>query len=302
MAKSELLKISGVGPKAAKTLEDCGYNTIEKLAKATSDELSQLPGIGKSIAEKIVASAKEFKPTAKVPTAKKPVTKVPTAKKPVTKVPTAKKPTAKKPVTKVLTAKKPTAKKPVTKVLTAKKPAAKKPIAESKDKVIPKPKIPKATPKVVVKKTDPRPSVRQPVAKAPVKKPVVVKTTVSEATRKAIEQGPHTFTIKKKRTKKSKPKRLAKISTTFGVVTRILHDGPGKSKNRSVIMKLFETEIPLAKYLGRRVKINFPNSDKHLIGTITRLHGKSSSLDKTVVVRFSRGVSPHMLNAKGTFL
>ncbi len=287
MAESELLKLSGVGPKAAKTLEDCGYNTIEKLAKATSDELSQLPGIGKSIAEKIVASAKEFKPTAKVPTAKKPVTKVPTAKKPVTKVPTAKKPTAKK---------------PVTKVLTSKKPAAKKPIAESKDKVIPKPKIPKATPKVVVKKTDPRPSVRQPVAKAPVKKPVVVKTTVSEATRKAIEQGTHTFTIKKKRTKKSKPKRLAKISTTFGVVTRILHDGPGKSKNRSVIMKLFETEIPLAKYLGRRVKINFPNSDKPLIGTITRLHGKSSSLDKTVVVRFSRGVSPHMLNAKGTFL
>ncbi len=282
MAESELLKLSGVGPKAAKTLEDCGYNTIEKLAKATSDELSQLPGIGKSIAEKIVASAKEFKP--------------------VTKVPTAKKPTAKKPVTKVLTAKKPAAKKPVTKVLTAKKPAAKKPIAESKDKVIPKPKIPKATPKVVVKKTDPRPSVRQPVAKAPVKKPVVVKTTVSEATRKAIEQGTHTFTIKKKRTKKSKPKRLAKISTTFGVVTRILHDGPGKSKNRSVIMKLFETEIPLAKYLGRRVKINFPNSDKHLIGTITRLHGKSSSLDKTVVVRFSRGVSPHILNAKGTFL
>ena len=292
MAESELLKLSGVGPKAAKTLEDCGYNTIEKLAKATSDELSQLPGIGKASAEKIVASAKEFKPTAKVPTAKKPVTKVPTAKKPVTKVLTAK-----KPVTKVLTAKKPTAKKP-----TAKKPVAKKLIAESKDKVIPKPKIPKATPKVVVKKTDPRPSVRQPVAKAPVKKPVVVKTTVSEATRKAIEQGTHTFTIKKKRTKKSKPKRLAKISTTFGVVTRILHDGPGKSKNRSVIMKLFETEIPLAKYLGRRVKINFPNSDKHLIGTITRLHGKSSSLDKTVVVRFSRGVSPHMLNAKGTFL
>jgi len=277
MAESELLKISGVGPKAAKTLEDCGYNTIEKLAKATSDELSQLPGIGKSSAEKIVASAKEFKPTAKVPTAKKP-----TAKKPVTKVPTAKKPTAKKPVTKI--------------------PTAKKPITESKDKIIPKPKIPKTTPKAVVKKTEPRPSIRQPVAKAPVKKPVAVKPTVSEATRKAIEQGTHTFTIKKKRTKKSKPKRLAKISTTFGVVTRILHDGPGKSKNRSVIMKLFETEIPLAKYLGRRVKINFPNSDKHLIGTITRLHGKSSSLDKTVVVRFSRGVSPHILNAKGTFL
>ncbi|MCG3254889.1 MAG: hypothetical protein KAU62_02290, partial [Candidatus Heimdallarchaeota archaeon] len=178
----------------------------------------------------------------------------------------------------------------------------KKPITESIVKVIPKPKVPKTTPKAVVKKTEPRPSVRQPVAKAPVKKKVAVKTTVSEATRKAIEQGTHIFTIKKNRTKKSKPKRLAKISTTFGVVTRILHDGAGKSKNRTVTMKLYETEIPLEKYLGRRVKVNFPNSDKHLIGTITRLHGKSSSIDKTVVVRFSSGVSPHILTAKGTFL
>jgi len=307
MAESELLKLSGVGSKAAKTLEDCGYNTIEKLAKATTEELSQLPGIGKAIAKKIIASAKETKPatkgpTAKKPTAKKPATKVPTAKKPTakkpaTKVPTAKKPTAKKPATKVPTAKKPTAKKPATKI-----PTAKKPVAESKDKSIPKPKVPKTTPKAVVKKTEPRPSVRQPVAKAPVKKSITVKTTVSEATRKAIEQGTHIFTIKKKRTKKSKPKRLAKISTTFGVVTRILHDGAGKSKNRTVTMKLYETEIPLEKYLGRKVKVNFPNSDKHLIGTITRLHGKSSSVDKSVVVRFSQGVSPHILTARGTFL
>jgi len=266
MAESELLKLSGVGPKAAKTLEDCGYNTIEKLAKATTEELSQLPGIGKAIAEKIIESAKETKPVSKVPTAKKPVTKVPTAKKPVTKVPTAK-----------------------------------KPIAESKDKIITKPKVPKTAPKAVVKKAEPRPSVR-PVTKAPAKKPVAVKPKVSEATRKAIEQGTHTFTIKKKRTKKSKPKRLAKISTTFGVVTRILHDGAGKSKNRTIIMKLYETEIPLEKYLGRKVKVHFPNSERHLIGTITRLHGKSSSLDKTVVVRFSRGVTPHIITARGTFL
>jgi len=266
MAESELLKLSGVGPKAAKTLEDCGYNTIEKLAKATTEELSQLPGIGKAIAEKIIESAKETKPVSKVPTAKKPVSKVPTAKKPVTKVPTAK-----------------------------------KPIAESKDKIIPKPKVPKTAPKAVVKKAEPRPSVR-PVTKAPAKKPVAVKPKVSEATRKAIEQGTHEFTIKKKRTKKSKPKRLAKISTTFGVVTRILHDGAGKSKNRTIIMKLYETEIPLEKYLGRKVKVHFPNSERHLIGTITRLHGKSSSLDKTVVVRFSRGVTPHIITARGTFL
>ncbi|GAH13261.1 unnamed protein product, partial [marine sediment metagenome] len=31
-------------PKAAKTLEDCGYNTIEKIAKAKAEEMAQLPG------------------------------------------------------------------------------------------------------------------------------------------------------------------------------------------------------------------------------------------------------------------
>ena len=67
MAESELLNLTGVGPKAAKTLEDCGYNTIEKITKATADEISQLPGIGKATAEKIIESAKAYKAPADGP-------------------------------------------------------------------------------------------------------------------------------------------------------------------------------------------------------------------------------------------
>ncbi|GAH13260.1 unnamed protein product, partial [marine sediment metagenome] len=44
MVESEISNIKGIGPKAAKTLEDCGYNTIEKIAKAKAEEMAQLPG------------------------------------------------------------------------------------------------------------------------------------------------------------------------------------------------------------------------------------------------------------------
>lgn len=260
MAESELLQLAGVGPKAAKTLEDCGFNTIEKISKATAEEIAGLPGIGLATAEKMIISAKEFKPAAKKPTAKKPTVK-------------------------------------------------------AEEKAIPKPKVPKAAPAVTVKKTEPRPSVKEPVAKAPVtrkppaaKKPVTKKpavkvtTSVSEATRIAIEKATHSVTIKKKRTKKTKPKRLAKLSSTYGIVNGIVHDGAGKSKNRAVIMKLYETEIPIEKYLGRKVKVNLPKSEKHLVGIITKVHGKRASRDNTVVVRFSKGVSPHIITARGTVL
>ncbi|GAH26754.1 unnamed protein product, partial [marine sediment metagenome] len=232
----------------------------------TAEEIAGLPGIGLATAEKMIISAKEFKPAAKIPTAKKPAVK-------------------------------------------------------AEEKAIPKPKVPKAAPAVTVKKTEPRPSVKEPVAKAPVtrkppvakkpsaaKKPVTKKTavkvtsTVSEATKKAIEKATHTFTIKQKRTKKTKPKKLAKLSSTYGIVNCIVHDGAGKSKNRAVIMKLYETEIPIEKYLGRKVKVNLPKSEKHLVGTITKVHGKRASRDNTVVVHFSKGVSPHIITARGIVL
>ena len=248
MAESELLNLAGVGPKSAKTLEDCGYNTIEKIAKAKADELSQLPGIGLATAEKIIASAKEFKPITK-------------------------------------------------------KPTAKTPIAKETEKLIdrtdiPKPKIIKDTPKTTEKKEEPRPSVKEPV----IEKTIVPDIKIPEATREAIEKATQPVIIKKKRTKKSKPKKLVKISKTYGIVNSVLHDKTGKSKNRSVIMKLYETEIPIEKYLGRKVLINLPNSEKNLIGTITKLHGKRSSYDNIVIVRFSKSISPHILTARGTIL
>jgi len=128
MAESELLQLAGVGPKAAKTLEDCGFNTIEKISKATAEEIAGLPGIGLATAEKMIISAKEFKPAAKKPTAKKPTVKaeekaipkpkVPKAAPAVTVKKTEPRPSVKEPVAKApVTRKPPAAKKPVTKKL-----------------------------------------------------------------------------------------------------------------------------------------------------------------------------------------
>jgi DNA repair protein RadA len=57
---SELEKLDGVGPTVAKKLEDCGYATIEAIAAATIKELSGVAGLGKSTAEKIIASAQRL--------------------------------------------------------------------------------------------------------------------------------------------------------------------------------------------------------------------------------------------------
>lgn len=270
MAESELLKITGVGPKAAKTLEDCGFNTIEKITKATAEELSGLPGIGKATAEKIIANAKELESAAK--------------------------------------------------------PAA-KPETEITKESIPKPKAVKTAPKPAVKSTDPKPSVKKPAAKpaakpaskAPVKKPakkptkkptketpieeksVYVKTKVSVAAQKAIDTAPEMKTIKKQTsTKKSKPTKKAKISKTYGIVNNVLHDKPGRSSNRSIVLKLYNTEIPIYDYLGRKVVVAIPNTTRKYTGVITRIHGKKSSEDNTVIVRFNRSVSPHIITARAT--
>jgi len=51
--------VGGVGKKAEKTLIEAGFDTVEKLAGATIENLTKLEGIGKKTAEKIIASAKE---------------------------------------------------------------------------------------------------------------------------------------------------------------------------------------------------------------------------------------------------
>ncbi len=328
MTKSELLKLAGIGPKAAKTLEDCGYNTIEKIAKTTADELSELPGIGKATAEKLIQSAKEMVPAAKP--AAKPTAKIPTAKIPTAKKPTAKKPTAKKPTAKIPTAKKPTAKIPTAKKPTAKIPTAKKEILKE---TIPKPITVKAATKPVAKPSEPLPSVKKPaakpaakpvakppakpVAKPPAKKPVAItpaartvtkkpaayaKPKISNAAKRAIELAPEMRIIKQKRAgKKTKVVKKEKISQTYGIVNSIVHDRTGKSSNRSIVVKLYNTEIPLPKYLGRKVTVSFPNSSKQLTGVVSKIHGKKSSVDKTIIIRFKQGVSPHIITGRAIF-
>jgi len=55
---SDISEIEGVGKKAEKTLKDSGFDSIDKIAGTTIEELAKLEGIGKKTAEKIIASAK----------------------------------------------------------------------------------------------------------------------------------------------------------------------------------------------------------------------------------------------------
>ena len=264
MAESELQKITGIGPKAAKTLDDCGYNTIEKIAKASADELSQLPGIGKATAEKYIESAKEMVK----------------AEKPAVKA-----------TVEITKESIPKPKTPKSAVIPATKPSE------------PMPSVKKPVEKPVVKAVVKKPAIKKPEAKAPVKKKpaksLYVKTKVSKVAEEAIEAAPAMRNIKKKRgTKKTKAVKKEKISQTYGIVNSILHDRSGKSANRSVVMKLYNTEIPLPRYLGRKVIISMPNSEKQLTGTINSVHGKKTSDGHTVIVRFKHSVSPHIISAR----
>ena len=46
--------------KKAKVLRDLGFDTVEKLASATMDQLTAIKGIGEVTAKKIIEEAKEF--------------------------------------------------------------------------------------------------------------------------------------------------------------------------------------------------------------------------------------------------
>jgi len=266
MATNEIETIKGIGPKAAKTLVDCGFNTLEKLAKATVDELSQLPGIGKSTAEKMILNANNTLASAKKP---------------------------------------------------APKASAKKTEVKPKVKKIDKETIPKPpTLKKKAEKTLVRPSVKTPtpVAKPPTKKPAVkkpetipqktiaLKKGISAAAIEAIKKAPAMPKIKPKTSKKKlKAKKKVTLSKTYGIVHSVLHDASGRSTNRSVILHLYDMEMPINSYLGRKVSINYVKSGKQLTGTISRTHGKTSSRNNAVIVRFQKGVSPHIISARATF-
>ena len=255
MTENEVLSIKGIGPKAAKTLTDCGFNTIEKIVVATVEELSQLPGIGETTAEKIIAGAKELlKPKPKPKPKKKPEAKV---------VP----------------------EKAISKDDIPKPPSTKKPLPEKPTT------MPSARPSV--KKPEPRP-----VQKPPIKSS---KPGITIATQKAIDKAPAIPVIKKKKsTKKKVGKKKITISKTYGVVQSVIHDRTGKSSNRSIILHLHELELPIESYIGRKVRIQLPKSEKQMIGKITRLHGKKTSKNNTVIVRFQKSVSPHIITAKAS--
>ncbi len=57
-AGSNLTSIEGVGPKTAEQLVQAGYDTVEKIAAMSDEEILAVPGIGEKTAQKIILSAR----------------------------------------------------------------------------------------------------------------------------------------------------------------------------------------------------------------------------------------------------
>jgi meiotic recombination protein SPO11 len=57
---AELKELDGVGGKTAENLIEAGYDTVESITKADSDELSSVPGVGKKGADQMLKSAKKL--------------------------------------------------------------------------------------------------------------------------------------------------------------------------------------------------------------------------------------------------
>ncbi|MBN2453573.1 MAG: transcription termination/antitermination protein NusA [Candidatus Omnitrophica bacterium] len=60
IGKTRLTDLSGVGAKVEKVLVAAGYDTVQKIKCLTAEDLTNLDGIGKKTAEKIIKSAKEL--------------------------------------------------------------------------------------------------------------------------------------------------------------------------------------------------------------------------------------------------
>ena len=57
-AASDITNIEGVGPKTAEQLQLAGYDTIEKIAAMTDEDILAVPSIGEKTAQKILLSAR----------------------------------------------------------------------------------------------------------------------------------------------------------------------------------------------------------------------------------------------------
>ena len=55
---SGLMSIDGVGEKTAENLREAGYDTVEKIAAMSDEEILAVPGIGEKTAQKILLSAR----------------------------------------------------------------------------------------------------------------------------------------------------------------------------------------------------------------------------------------------------
>jgi len=156
-----------------------------------------------------------------------------------------------------------------------------------------KPVVKKAEPKKVepkkpvVKKAEPK--------KVEPKKPVVKKAEPKKAEPK---KKPKTIKPKKTEKKQKQPRKLAELKETYGIIRNIVHNRTGTTGNRSILVSLYNTELPISAYVGRRVVANYPNSKRTLMGKIVKIHGKNKSNEQKVIVRFNKGVSPHILETR----
>ncbi|MHA1399954.1 MAG: helix-hairpin-helix domain-containing protein [Candidatus Heimdallarchaeaceae archaeon] len=141
--------------------------------------------------------------------------------------------------------------------------------------------------KPVVKKAEPK--------KVEPKKPVVKKAEPKKAEPK---KKPKTIKPKKTEKKQKQPRKLAELKETYGIIRNIVHNRTGTTGNRSILVSLYNTELPISAYVGRRVVANYPNSKRTLMGKIVKIHGKNKSNEQKVIVRFNKGVSPHILETR----
>jgi len=58
--KASIIDIAGIGPAAANTLGEHGFNSVKALARASVEQVSAVPGFSTARAQKVIAAATEL--------------------------------------------------------------------------------------------------------------------------------------------------------------------------------------------------------------------------------------------------